>query len=152
MKIVIKVIKFFLLDRKTMLLFIEAYLYLGLARALIGLPFRKVEPFLGAHSQESSLTLDVKNKKAIIDVGNAVCIMSRYTLWESKCLIKAIAASKMLWRRRIESTIYLGTARGKNAELIAHAWLRSGPFYITGAEEMSKFTVVGKFAMKISDE
>ena len=30
-----------------------------------------------------------------------------------------------------------------NGELIAHAWLRSGPFYITGAEVMERFTVVG---------
>ena len=29
--------------------------------------------------------------------------------------------------------------------LIAHAWLRSGPFYVTGAEEMGMFTVVAAF-------
>ena len=33
-----------------------------------------------------------------------------------------------------------------SGELIAHAWLRSGPFYITGADGKEKFTVVSKFA------
>ena len=59
---------------------------------------------------------------------------------------KAIAAMKMLERRKIESTLYLGTAKDENGKMIAHAWLRSGPFYITGFEEMERFTVVGKFA------
>ena len=53
---------------------------------------------------------------------------------------------KMLERRQIESTLYLGTAKDESGKLIAHAWLRSGPFYITGAEGMEKFTVVSKFA------
>ena len=65
--------------------------------------------------------------------------MSKYTFWESQCLVKAIAAMKMLERRNIESTLYLGTARDESGKMIAHAWLRSGPFYITGAEGMEKF-------------
>ena len=46
---------------------------------------------------------------------------------------------KMLERRKIESTLYLGTAKDENGKMIAHAWLRSGPFYITGAEGMERF-------------
>jgi hypothetical protein len=65
------------------------------------------------------------------------------------CLVKAIAAMKMLERRQIESTIYLGTAKDKTGKLIAHAWLRSGPFYITGAEVVDQFVVVSKFAKKL---
>ena len=56
---------------------------------------------------------------------------------------------KMLERRNIESTLYLGTAKDLNGKLIAHAWLRSGPLYITGKEGMEKFTEVGKFANSI---
>lgn len=152
MKIIKKVIKFFFLDKKTMLLFIEAYLYLGLARFLICIPFSKVAPSLGSHMQETSFTLNAKNKTAIMNVHNAIQVISGHTLWESKCLAKAIAAGKMLQRRRIESTLYLGTSKDENAELIAHAWLRSGPFYITGSEVKNGFTVVGKFARRISDE
>jgi hypothetical protein len=56
---------------------------------------------------------------------------------------------KMLERRKIESTLYMGTAKDETGRLIAHAWLRSGPYCITGSEEMSSFTVVSKFAKRI---
>ena len=56
--------------------------------------------------------------------------MSKYTFWESQCLVKAIAGMKMLERRQIESTLYLGTAKDELGKLIAHAWLRSGPFIL----------------------
>ncbi|MNR36049.1 hypothetical protein D3C85_1539370 [compost metagenome] len=72
--------------------------------------------------------------------------MSKYTIWDSKCLVRAIAAMKMLHRRQIDSTLYLGTTRDESKKMIAHAWLRSGRYYVTGKEEMERFTVVGKFA------
>ena len=77
--------------------------------------------------------------------------MSKYTFWESQCLVKAIAGMKMLERRGIDSTLYLGTARDESGKMIAHAWLRSGPFYISGAEGMEKFTVVSMFGKRISN-
>jgi thiazole synthase ThiGH ThiG subunit len=53
---------------------------------------------------------------------------------------------KMLERRRIYSTLYLGTGKNEKGELIAHAWLRSGSEIVTGGEEMKEFTVVGSFS------
>ncbi|MGM7721188.1 lasso peptide biosynthesis B2 protein [Metabacillus sp. Hm71] len=139
----------FSLDWKTILLFYEAIVFLGWARILKLMPFPKVAPKLGVHMEETSLDGTKINKIIVRDISEAIQIMSRYTLWESQCLVKAIAAMKMLEKRQIESTLYLGTARDQNGELIAHAWLRSGPYYITGFEEMHKFTVVGKFAKKL---
>ncbi|GAE44160.1 hypothetical protein JCM21738_846 [Mesobacillus boroniphilus JCM 21738] len=54
----------------------------------------------------------------------------------------------MLQRRGINSTLYLGTAKDETGKLIAHAWLRSGSYYVSGAEEMNRFTVVSKFSNK----
>ena len=84
-------------------------------------------------------------------ISEAIHIMSKYTIWESQCLVKAIAGMKMLQRRQIESTLYLGTARDDTGQMIAHAWLRSGPFYISGSEGMERFAVVAKFAKRIND-
>ena len=53
---------------------------------------------------------------------------------------------KMLERRKIESTLYLGTGKDEDGSFAAHAWLRSGPYYVTGANGMERYTVVGKFA------
>ncbi|MGX2961398.1 lasso peptide biosynthesis B2 protein [Peribacillus sp. JNUCC 23] len=139
----------FSLDMKTTLIFTEAFIYLGWARILKFMPFSKVAPFLGEEMNETSLSIDESNRKVLKHVSQAVNIMSRYTFWESQCLVKAIAAMKMLERRQIESTIYLGTAKDETGKMIAHAWLRSGPNYITGFEVMDRFTVVGKFAKTI---
>lgn len=146
-----KLITFLSLDTDTKLLFLEAFILLGWARFLKGKPFSKVAPKLGEPMCETTYSNHSMNQHILAKVSQAVNIMSNYTLWESMCLVKAIAAMKMLERRNIESTIYLGTAKDKNGKLIAHAWLRSGPFYITGAEVMERFVIVSKFARKIGN-
>ncbi len=81
-----------------------------------------------------------------VTVSRAVRTMSKYTLWESRCLVMAIAAMTMLAKRGISSTLYMGTAREADGRLTAHAWLRSGNRIWTGAEGMERYTVVGQFA------
>jgi hypothetical protein len=148
MNIVKKAQTFLRLNFKTKLLYIEAFLHLGRARYLKSISFSKVAPTLGEQMKESSYELIAADKEILANVSRAINIMSRYTIWESQCLVKAMAAMKMLEKRKIDSTIYLGTAKDENGGLIAHAWLRSGPFYITGAEVMDRFTVVSKFSKK----
>lgn len=131
------------------LLLIEAFILLGRARILKNSPFSQVAPSLGKHMEETAFSYDESNKKILNQISDVINMMSKYTFWESQCLVQAIAAMKMLERRQIESTIYLGTARDHSGKLIAHAWLRSGPFCITGSDGMEKFTVVSKFAKSI---
>ncbi|HDR3888953.1 TPA: lasso peptide biosynthesis B2 protein [Bacillus cereus] len=149
MNIINKAKAFLSFDMGTKLLLIEAFFYLGWARILKSIPFSKAAPILGIHMAETSLNYDESEKITLRKISQAVHMMSRYTFWESQCLVKAIAAMKMLEKRQIESTLYLGTAKDETGNMIAHAWLRSGPFYITGVEEMKRFTVVGKFAKRI---
>lgn len=138
-------------NTKTKLLLIEAFLFLGCARILKMIPFSKVAPFLGDHMNETSYDYTTaKSKKKIKQISHSIKIMSKYTLWESQCLVKAIAGMMMLERRGIDSTIYLGTTRDEDGKMIAHAWLRSGPFYVSGSEGMKQFTVVGMFAKRVS--
>ncbi|MCC3376008.1 lasso peptide biosynthesis B2 protein [Cohnella sp. REN36] len=129
----------------TKLLLLEAFLFLGWARFLKLLPFSRVSPSLGTLQTETSWSCFTEDEVTLRRVSRAVRTMSRYTWWESKCLVMAIAAMKMLQRRGIDSTLYLGTAKDEEGRMIAHAWLRSGPYYLTGAEEMAAFTVVSRF-------
>jgi hypothetical protein len=147
-----KIKTFVLLDSKQKTLLVEAFLFLAWARILKSMPFSKVAPLLGTHMDETSLKYNKSDQAILRDISDAIYIMSNYTLWESKCLVKAIAGMKMLRRRQIDSTLYLGTAKDESGLMIAHAWLRSGALYITGGEEMDKFTVVGKFANQRSDK
>lgn len=128
------------------LLIVEAYLYLAYARLLKALPFVKIAPLLGKRDDETTYAQDSLNRSTLAKVAQTIHMMSHYTFWESQCLVQAIAAMKMLKRRHINSTLYLGTAKDESGNLVAHAWLRSGAYYITGSEEMEQFTVVQTFA------
>ncbi|PFN07045.1 lasso peptide biosynthesis B2 protein [Bacillus cereus] len=147
-----KVRKFLALNKKTKLLFVETFFLLGWARILKMIPFSKVAPFLGKKEVETTFALNEWNKETLKEISRAIHIMSQHTFWESQCLVKAMAAMKMLEKRGIESTLYLGMAKDEEGELIAHAWLRSGSYYITGSEGMERFTVVGKFAKKMNNK
>ena len=137
------------LDRQTLLLYIEAFFFLGLARIQLYRPFAKVAPSLGIRMEVTGERCDdLSKRRQIKQIAGAVDVMSRYTLWESKCLVRAIANMRMLARRGIESTLYLGTGKDKQGKLIAHAWLRSGPIYLSGADVMKDFIVVETFANK----
>ena len=124
---------------------IEAFIFLARGRYLKLLPFKKVAPTLGEESVETSV-ITSKDEKVIKDVSYALQTMSRYTLWESACMVQAIAATRMLNRRNIETTLYLGIARDIEGKMHAHAWVRSGSIDVTGADVKQNFTVVNKFA------
>ncbi|UVI31619.1 lasso peptide biosynthesis B2 protein [Paenibacillus spongiae] len=126
-------------------LVLEAFIYLGWARILKALPFSKVAPSLGTKMAESSYDRDAGNQAVLLDVSRAIHMVSRRTWWESKCLVTAIAAMKMLERRKIDSTLYMGVTKDASGKMIAHAWLRSSNIYLTGADEKDKFTVVAVF-------
>ncbi|CAH1210926.1 hypothetical protein PAECIP111893_03329 [Paenibacillus plantiphilus] len=132
-----------------MLLIIEAFLYLGWARILKARPFAKVAPGLGVQMEETPLSRDRANEQLLLRISKALHMVSRHTWWESKCMVMAMAGMKMLERRRIESTLYMGTGKDDNGRMIAHAWLRSGIIYLTGADEIPKYTVVAKFRKTI---
>ncbi|WP_411335088.1 lasso peptide biosynthesis B2 protein [Metabacillus indicus] len=134
------------MDRKTKFLLAESFYYLGIGRLLKCLPFAKVAPSLGNHMEETGYESIDSQQKTVKHISHAIYVMSNYTFWESQCLVKAIAAMKMLEKRGIDSTMYLGTGRDENGKLSAHAWLRSGSYIVTGAEGMEKFTVVAQFA------
>jgi len=67
--------------------------------------------------------------------------------WKSKCLDQAMAAQRMLKRRGLATTLYFGFTKNKNTGTInAHAWVRSGSFWITGYQPGTQFTTVGIYS------
>ncbi|AKG33415.1 lasso peptide biosynthesis B2 protein [Paenibacillus durus] len=146
MKMASKLRLLFTLDKTTLLFYLEAFLVLGWARTRLFYKFSKVAPSLGERGQETDQDYDASHTSAMRHIASSINTVSKYTPWDSKCLVRAIAGMKMLERRGIGSTLYLGTGKDHSGKLIAHAWLRSGPYYISGAEEMHQFTVVDKFA------
>lgn len=142
-----KVKRFIRLDSGLKKLLIEAFLFLGWARIIKARPFSKTISLLGTPMEETPVNSN--SSQTVQLISECIHIMSRYTFWESQCLVKAIAAMKMLERRNIASTLYLGTGKDGEGKLIAHAWLRCGNKYVTGEEGRERFTAISSFAKKI---
>jgi len=74
--------------------------------------------------------------------------VARHLPWRFVCLPQAIAAQRMLRRRGVASTLYLGVApdREKPDAIAAHAWLRAGDKIVTGERESRHQRQVASFA------
>ena len=139
--------KFARLSGPDRLLFLEAALWLGIARlGILIIPFRRIAPFLGKHMAESPLSMEPTHRNHVERISWAVQTASRHMPWESTCLAQAMAAKGMFKLRGIQSTIYLGLAKDGEEELTAHAWLRSGDVTVVGTRGNDRFTVVSTFA------
>lgn len=64
-------------------------------------------------------------------VSYAVDKICTRTTWESKCLVRALSAQKLLKKKGIQSTLYLG-CKLDDGKMVAHAWLRVGAMFVTG--------------------
>lgn len=128
-------------------LFFQAFIICGVARIIILLiPFNKIKKYIGRHNEESSFDIENSRYGLIKKIAWAVNTASVLTPWESKCLVKALTAQKMLKGNNIYSTLYLGVAKNGERDIIAHAWLRCGPMIVTGAQEMNNFKEIARFS------
>ena len=135
----------FLTKNKRKGMTIRAYIYSAWYRGLIFF----VEPkYLykywgerGSESQEDDTPLNYKYAAWVSMSVNRVC---NHTKWESKCLVRALTAQKLLKRKGIHSTLYLGCGL-EDGKMVAHAWLRVGKMYVTGGDG-SAYSMVDKFS------
>lgn len=142
-----KVNTFAKMDFKSKSEFGRAFLYTGIARAFIlFVPFNKLRKRMGKVKEESPEEVDKNIYKEAVDVSEIVSIVSRHTPWESKCLVQALTAQKLLKEKEISTTLYLGVKKDRNNNMLAHAWLRCGEYYVTGGANREGYAVVAKFA------
>lgn len=137
---------FFTIDNKLRIEFIQAFIYTGIYRAFIlFVPFNKLRKRMGKHKEES---IDVESKE-VYEIAKHISwivnLISSKTPWESKCLVQALTAQKMLKKIGISTTLYLGVRKDGDS-MAAHAWLRCGEYYVTGGAIRYQYTIVAKFA------
>jgi hypothetical protein len=141
--------KFFSLSFKMKLLIISAFFVSGIMRGLILIvPFKKLVSIMGEERLESPSDISSFKMSRAFKVSWAVNTACNHTPWESKCYVRALTAHFFLKILRIPSTIYLGVARDKVKNLIAHAWLRCGKEIIIGKDEMDLFTCITFYTAK----
>jgi len=74
--------------------------------------------------------------KLIASIVNGLALR---TPWRSTCLVKALAAHKMLSRRHVPHSIHFGVNIDPALGMKAHAWLSVGNGIIIGGENAGEF-------------
>lgn len=109
-------------------------------------PFKRIGPQLG-HSQAETLpTVPAEQQVIARRISWSVQAASRHAPVDLVCLPQAIAAQRMLVRRGVPSTLYLGVKLPEAASLTAHAWLRAGDRMVTGDQARPGHTTLASFA------
>lgn len=109
------------------------------------LPFRWIAPSFGRQGGAHQPQVQPHALACIQQVQDAIAAVVRNVPGQTVCLPQAIAAQRMLRRRGVQGTLYLGTRR-ENGELHFHAWLKYAHLFVTGAFPEGQFKVLTSFA------
>ncbi len=127
---------------------IKAYVYAAYFRMCVLVLNKKdnekLERMLGERGQESSYEETKENYRIAKLVSRHVNRIAEHTPWESKCMVRAMTAQKLLNEKGIETTIYLGVGTNEQGGMRAHAWLRCGTYCVTGGGD-TECAIVAKF-------
>jgi hypothetical protein len=140
-----RLIRFARLPVRDQGLIVEAAANLVLAGLILKtVPFARTARRLGEHMAESGRSEDAQVVDQALRVRWAVGTAARNLPWKPVCFPQAVAATRMLRRRSIRSTLYLGVDPQRDMD--AHAWVRVGELIVTGGPLDRRFTVVSTFA------
>lgn len=109
-------------------------------------PFSQLAEDLGTQQAETLKQVSEDHRAMASKISWAVQTGARYVRLRLVCLPQAMAASTMLSRRGIDSTLYLGVKIDQTNAFTAHAWLRTGLKWVTGGAARHGQSVVACFA------
>ncbi|MDO5292497.1 MAG: lasso peptide biosynthesis B2 protein [bacterium] len=111
---------------------LNAYLYTFYYRIRIRFGDRtKLEKIMGIKGEESSMEIADEKLYIATTIAYHVNRLTQHMPWKEKCLVRALSVQRLLKKRKIPSTLYLGVGL-EDGVMVAHAWLRCGNAYITG--------------------
>ena len=134
-------------NNKCFFMVLKAFFYSALYRfKLLVLKPKRMKKHWGIEKEESSFAEPSEHEMYVGKVSRAVLCVCNNTKWESKCLVRALVAQKLLRKKNIHSTLYLGVRQDTDGKMLAHAWLRWGRYIVTGGnEDLGKYAVVSRF-------
>jgi hypothetical protein len=126
------------------LLFLYAFTWSLFVRfCIFTLPFKFYRNLLGKQQVETLIDVKETDLAMAKHIRNIVLAVCRHTPWKSKCLVEALVCKRMLKKKGIETTIYLGVSKDpQKNKLKAHAWLKLGAIILTGAQGHKEYKVV----------
>lgn len=128
----------------------EAVVMLALARIDSARSAAHYTAILGKAGREAASPTE-QDERTARRIGHIVLRVSRYMPFRAVCLQQAIATRRMLRRRNVPATVFLGVTPdlekwGKSRDT-AHAWVVSGSSVVSGLQgDLDEMIVVGRFA------
>ncbi len=135
-------------------LLLEAAGWLALAWLLVrALPFRFWSRWLGTQSPGEVDLTGTERDPRVRDICLAITAISSRLDDRLTCLMLAMAAQWMLSRRRISSSLVLGTRTEQDSQkrltIKAHAWVKVGSSVVLGHHE-NRYTPISSFVRRYS--
>lgn len=140
-----KIRNFFKISLKNkILIFRIMYLSLFYRILILVIPFKKLSKRLGKIKVNSHYEPNESEIIYIKKIYYFIIKVCSKTPWESKCLVQALVGRKLMLKKHIETTLFLGVCKDKDDNMIAHAWLKCGNNYVTG-DIKDEFGIVATF-------
>ena len=128
--------RFFQIPGRDRTLMLQALYWLLVYTFLIYvMPFRWWQDRIGLKMQPwQEETLSPEQMRMIGLVRRSVFRAKKVLLGFPKCFALSLTLKKMLQKRGIDSTLYLGVKKNGDESLMAHAWLKCGDKIIYGGQ------------------
>ena len=135
---------FLALDRRDRVATFEALFALAVAQVLVRIvPPRKWRNRFGASGPTSGAeTLTRDQLEPVRRVRFAIARAARNLPTDPNCLPQALAARRMLERRGIESSLFIGAERDEQGKAHFHAWLKVGSEWVTGLCDEERYALL----------
>ena len=132
------------LDRRDRIATFEALAALAATQALVRMvPPRKWRDRFGPSSPVAvSGALAKDQLEPVRRVRFAIARAARNLPTDPNCLPQALAARRMLARRGIESTLFIGAERDGKGKAHFHAWLKVGSEWVTGLCDEDRYALL----------
>ncbi len=130
---------------------LEAAGELARARLITLLPARIYTRDFGSMNGASGAAAVGACPEAACEIGRMVETVARAMPFRALCLQQAVAARRMLRRRGVRATVYLGVKRTAAAPdkvvrgSVAHAWVEVGSQVVNGDGSLGDYAIVARF-------
>ncbi len=146
--------KFRALSSAKRALLVEAAAWLLVARvAILALRFPRIARRLGRlHSPAEAGVFGASDPEAARSIAWAIDRAARFLPVRLECLPRALAAQRMLTRRKLDCRVHFGVMRSAWREAVqTHAWVDSSAIEITGFPAAYQSKEIGYYAARALD-
>ena len=132
------------LDRRDRVATFEALFALAAAQALVRIvpPRKWRDRFAPSSSLSASGAIGKDQLEPVRRVRFAIARAARNLPTDPNCLPQALAARRMLERRGIESSLFIGAERDEQGKANFHAWLKVGSEWVTGLCDEERYALL----------